>query len=156
MIIKAHTPEEYIAQVPAERQQAISRLRKVVKENLPAGFEECMSYNMIGYVVPHSLYPPGYHTDPKQALPFINIASQKNHMALYHTGLYADPEIQQWFLDEYPKHTTAKLDMGKSCLRFKKEADIPYALIGTLTQKIDPERFIEIYETSLKNKRSKK
>ena len=114
MTINVKTPEEYISKVPEERKEAISKLRETVKTNLPNGFEECINYGMIGYVVPHSLYPDGYHCDPKSPLPFANIASQKNFVALYHSAIYADKEIHDWFVGEYPKHVSTKLDMGKS------------------------------------------
>ena len=117
---KAASPQEYIAQLPEERRETMSHLRKTILENLPTGFEEQISYGMLGYVVPHSLYPEGYHCDPKLPLPFINLASQKNYIALYHSGIYAKKELLDWFVSEYPKHCTTKLDMGKSCIRFKK------------------------------------
>lgn len=147
---KATTPNEYINELPEERKEAFSALRKVVLENLPDGFVEEMSYGMIGYVVPHSLFPAGYHCDPKLPLPFINIASQKNYIALYHMGIYSNPELLNWFTTEYPKHCSTKLDMGKSCIRFKKIEQIPYQLIGQLAQKISPEDWIKEYQKSLK------
>ena len=119
MKIEAASPEECIEQLPEERKKAISKLRKVILDNIPEGFTETMSYGMIGYVVPHSLYPEGYHCDPKLPLPFMNIASQKNFIAVYHMGIYANKEILDWFVAEYPKHYRTKLDMGKSCIRFK-------------------------------------
>ncbi len=146
MTIDAKTPDEYISKLPEERKAAVSQLRKTVKDNLPKGFEECISYKMIGYVVPHSLYPEGYHCDPKLPLPFINIASQKNFVALYHSGIYADESLYNWFVQEYPKHVKTKLDMGKSCIRFKKVEHIPYALIAQLCQKMTPDMWIALYE----------
>ena len=112
------------------------RDRDVITENLPEGFMETMSYGMIGYVVPHLVYPPGYHCDPKLPLPFISIASQKNFVAVHHMGLYADEKLMNWFTDEYPIHSQLKLDMGKSCMRFKKMDQVPFALIGTLAGKM--------------------
>ena len=150
MQIKADTPEQYIDQLPDDRKQAISKLRKVILDNLPEGFEETINYGMIGYVIPHSIYPDGYHTDPKQPLPFINIASQKNFVAVYHMGIYADKKLMDWFVKEYPKHNKLKLDMGKSCIRFKKIDQIPYDLIGKLVGKINSDEWINIYETSIK------
>ena len=147
---EATSPEEYLETLPADRQQTISQLRKVLLENLPAGFIEVMSYGMIGYVVPHTLYPPGYHCDPKQPLPFINIASQKNFIALYHLGLYANPELLDWFTTEYPKHSKIKPDMGKSCIRFKKPAEIPYNLLAALAAKLTPQQWIAHYESQLR------
>jgi len=150
MTIDAKTPEEYISKVPEDRKEAISKLRETVKTNLPDGFEECISYNMIGYVVPHSLYADGYHCDPKLPLPFINIASQKNFIALYHSGVYADPKIHDWFVAEYPKYVKTTLDMGKSCIRFKNIQTIPYELIGELCRKMTPQEWINLYEQNIK------
>jgi hypothetical protein len=146
---EATTPEEYLEILPADRKQAIGELRKILLENLPDSFSEIMNYGMIGYVVPHTLYPKGYHCSPEQPLPFINIASQKNFIALYHLGLYADQSLLEWFVQEYPKYSKAKLDMGKSCIRFKKVAQIPYNLIGELATKITPAEWINIYENKL-------
>lgn len=142
--------EEYLAEVPQERREAISRLWSTLKENLPKGFTESISYGMPGYVVPHSIYPAGYHCDPKQALPFVGFASQKNFIALYHMGIYARPDLLDWFTSEFPKHSKKKLDMGKSCIRFKKPEDIPFELIAELMQKITVKDWIETYETHLK------
>lgn len=150
MTIDAKTVEEYISKVPEERKPVISKLRETVRDNLPEGFEECINYKMIGYVVPHSIYPPGYHCDPKLPLPFMNIASQKNYVALYHAGIYADKKIHAWFVNEYPKHAKTKLDMGKSCVRFKKMDDIPYDLIAQLCQKISVADWVAVYEQNVK------
>ncbi len=152
MQINAENPESYISQLPDERKQVIEKMRKTILDNLPKGFEEAISYGMIGYVVPHSVYPNGYHTNPKLPLPFINIASQKNFVALYHMGIYADEKLMEWFKAEYPKHCKTKLDMGKSCLRFKKIDQIPYVLIGELIGKMSSEKWIEIYEKNIKKK----
>ncbi|WP_442265170.1 DUF1801 domain-containing protein [Tenacibaculum sp. ZS6-P6] len=150
MKYEANTPQEYIDQLPEERQSVIQQLRDVIKKHLPEGFEEGINYNMIGYYVPHSIYPDGYHCDPKLPLPFMNIASQKNSVNLYHSGIYANPEIHDWFVSEYPKHCKQKLDMGKSCVRFKKLDDIPYELIGELCSKITVEDWISTYEKNVK------
>lgn len=150
MTSSATTPQAYIKELPPERQVVIEKLRKELKKNLPKGFNEEMSYGMIGYVVPHKLYPPGYHCNPTLPLPFINIASQKNFVAFYHMGIYANKNIYDWFVSEYPKHTKAKLDMGKSCIRFKKMDDIPYQLLGELVSKITPQQWIELYESAFK------
>ena len=150
MQIKASNPEEYIGQLPQDRQTAISQLRRVILQHLPKGFEETMSYGMIGYVVPHSLYPAGYHCDPKLPLPFMSIASQKSHIGFYHMGLYADEQLLQWFVDEFPKHSSRKLDMGKSCLRFKNPEHIPYVLLGELVMKMEAEDWIALYEKNYK------
>ncbi|WP_179318527.1 DUF1801 domain-containing protein [Winogradskyella helgolandensis] len=152
MIIKANSPEDYIRQTPKERHDALNTLRQVIRTNLPEGFEEGMQYNMIGYYVPHSVYPDGYHCDPKTPLPFMSFASQKNSINLYHSGIYAKPELHDWFVNEYPKHCKRKLDMGKSCIRFKKIDDIPYQLIEDLVQKMTCDEWINIYESALKKK----
>lgn len=146
----AKTPEDYINSLPQERKEIMEELRKVILKNLPKGFVEVMSYGMLGYVVPHSKYPKGYHCDPKLPLPFINLASQKNFIALYHMGIYADTKLMNWFTNEYSKLELAKLDIGKSCIRFKKTNNIPYKLIGELVSKISPEKWIEIYENNFK------
>ncbi len=150
MKIDAISPENYVEQLSDERKLAISKLRQTILSNLPEGFKEEMNYGMIGYVIPHSIYPPGYHCNPKLPLPFINIASQKSFIAFYHMGIYAEKEILDWFTSEYPKHSELKLDMGKSCIRFKKHEHIPFELIGELVQKITVEKWIEIYELNFK------
>ena len=146
----ARTPEQYIRELPADRKEAVSQLREVVLKNLRDGFEEVMSYGMLGYVVPHKLYPAGYHCDPKLPLPFAGMASQKNFIAFYHMGIYAMPQLYQWFVAEYSKYNPAKLDMGKSCLRFKKPEDIPYKLIGELMKKVSLKDWIKVYEENMK------
>lgn len=150
MTYKVSTPSEYIAAIPEERREAFSRLRETIQENIPDGFHEEMSYGMVGYVVPHSLYPAGYHCDPKLPLPFVSIASQKNFIALYHMGIYAREELLNWFVAEYPKYCKTKLDMGKSCIRFKKPADIPFALIAELMQKMSVDDWVATYESHFK------
>ena len=152
MKIDANSPKEYLAKLPDDRRKALSKLRSTIKKNLPNGYKETMSYGMIGYVVPKTIYPDGYHCDPKLPLPFMNIASQKNFVALYHSGIYADPKLLKWFQTEYPKHSKSKLDMGKSCIRFKKLEDIPYDLIGELVRKINSDEWIQIYEHNIKSK----
>lgn len=147
---KAATPQEYIDSLPEDRKQAMMELRKVILKNLPKGFSEVMAYGMLGYVVPHSLYPNGYHCDPKQPLPFINIASQKNFIAVYHMGIYADKKLLAWFTQEYPKYSKTKLDMGKSCMRFKKMDQIPFKFIGELAAKITPQEWITMYEKNFR------
>nr|WP_207190479.1 DUF1801 domain-containing protein [Galbibacter mesophilus] len=138
--------------LPVERRDAFNKLRQVILRSKPEELEETLSYGMIGYVVPHSVYPAGYHCDPKLPLPFINIASQKNYIALYHSGIYADKNLHDWFVGEYPKHTDAKLDMGKSCVRFKKMDKIPFALIEELMGKLSVQEWIGIYENAVKRK----
>lgn len=150
MTSKASTPEEYIAQLLENRLEAMEKLRVVIKENLPPGFTEMMSYGMIGYVVPKSIYPDGYHCDTSLPLPYINIASQKNYIAFYHCGIYANQKLLDWFVAEYPNHVKTKLDMGKSCIRFKKPDLIPFHLIGELCRKITMEEWITMYETTIK------
>lgn len=145
---KVTSVEAYMAELPEERKIPMEQLRNVILENIPAGFKEGMGYGMMGYVVPHTLYPAGYHCDPKLPLPFVSIASQKSNISLYHMGIYADPELLEWFVNEYPKHCKTKLDMGKSCIRFKKMDQIPYDLIGELMQKITVEKWIEMYESA--------
>lgn len=146
------TPDELINNAPEERKEALRKLRKTILDNLPEGFRECINYGMVGYVVPHSLYPPGYHCDPKLPLPFLSFASQKNFIAFYHMGLYANPELLNWFVSEYQQVSKTKLDMGKSCVRFKKPDQIPFDLIGKLVSKITPEEWITLYEKNLKSK----
>ncbi|TDY10562.1 MULTISPECIES: DUF1801 domain-containing protein [Flavobacteriaceae] len=152
MQYKASSPEDYISQVPEERQDVLKTLRKTIKTNLPKGFEEGIQYGMIGYYVPHSKYPDGYHCTPEEPLPFMSFASQKNSINLYHSGIYAVPEIHDWFVNEYPKYSKYKLDMGKSCVRFKRINDIPMELIAELCTKLTPDQWIDIYETNLKKK----
>ena len=146
----ATTPDQYISELPEDRKIAIEQLRKIVLDNLPAGFKEVMSYGMLGYCVPHEIYPNGYHCNPKDPLPFFAMASQKNSINIYHMMLYADKELHDWFVAEYPKYSKSKLDMGKSCIRFKKTADIPYDLIGELMSKVTLDQWIERYESTLK------
>ena len=147
---KATTPEAYIAEMPEERQKAFNKLRSVIKKNIPKCFKETMGYGMMGYCVPHSLYPAGYHCNPKDPLPFIGIASQKHFIAVYHMGIYADPALLKWFVSAHAKASSKKLDMGKSCIRYKKPDDIPFGLIGELVSKMTPEEWIELYEKNLK------
>lgn len=151
MNYKAKSPEDYISQIPLERQPVVSKLRTIISNNLPKGFKEQMSYGMLGFVVPHSIYPDGYHCDSKLPLPFINLASQKNFIALYHSGIYADSKLHDWFVAEYPNHVKTKLDMGKSCIRFKKMETIPYELIGELCSKMTVEQWIAVYEKNMKS-----
>lgn len=150
MKTKAKTVEEYISILPEDRREGIIKLRETVLGNLPDGFVEEMNYGMIGYVVPHSLYPDGYHCAPEMPLPFVNIANQKNHIGFYHMGVYASPELNKWFTEEYAKVSKYKLDMGKSCIRFKKPEKITYELIGELMQKMNVEEWIKLYEKNYK------
>lgn len=147
---KATTVDQYLAELPAERQKPVTELRKHIKKNLPKGFKEGIGYGMFGYSVPHELYPAGYHCDPKQPLPFMGLASQKNYISVYHMGVYADNELGKWFAKEYGKLNLGKLDMGKCCIRFKKMDKIPYQLIGELSSKITVKEWITTYEKALK------
>ena len=150
MELKTNSIKEYIVQIPQERKMYFNKLRNTILSYIPKGFEEQLNYGMIGYVVPHNLYPKGYHCDPKLPLPFISIASQKNFIAVYHMGIYANPKLLEWFVTEYPKHCKLKLDMGKSCIRFKKVEQIPYKLIGELVKKMSVKEWIDLYEKVLK------
>ena len=142
--------EQYITAQPEEKQRVISQLRQAVMDNLPGGFEECINYNMIGYVVPHSLYPAGYHCNPSLPLPFINLAAQKHHYGFYHMGIYAMPELESWFRGRFAEVMPTKLDMGKSCIRFKNSKHIPFELIGELTRKVSVDHWIATYRSSIK------
>jgi uncharacterized protein YdhG (YjbR/CyaY superfamily) len=143
-------PDTYIEELSGDRKEAVSRLRQILKENLPQGFEEIVSYGMLGYVVPHSLYPPGYHCTPTDPLPFMGLASRANGISLYHMGLYADSQLLNWFTEAWKKSVPYKLDMGKSCIRFKKNHEIPFDLIAELTGKMTPQQWIELYESQIK------
>ncbi|NGY37573.1 DUF1801 domain-containing protein [Flavobacterium sp. XN-5] len=147
---KANNVEEYLKELPEDRKTPINKLREIMLSNIPKGFNEEMSYGMIGYVVPHTIYPEGYHCNKELPLPFISIASQKNFIALYHMGIYASPDLLKWFTDEYPKQTNLKLDMGKSYIRFKKVDQIPFDLIAELVQKMSVAEWIAIYEYQIK------
>lgn len=152
MQYEAKTVEEYLAALPEERRPAVEKLRKVILSNLPEGFVEQISYGMIGYVVPLSRYPQGYHAKKGEPLPFLSLASQKNYIALYHMGLYGKPVMEEWFVREYAERMPTKLDMGKSCIRFKNPDQIPYDLIAELCQKMSVDEFIELYGSSLNRK----
>jgi hypothetical protein len=145
----ANTPDEYIASLADDRRDVISSIRDTINANIPDGFIECMPYGMIGWSVPHSIYPKGYHVDPSKPLGLISLASQKSHIALYHMGLYPGTKLNEWFLAEWPKHSSKKLDLGKSCLRFKNPDDIPLDLIAKLAAKLTPQQWIETYESML-------
>ncbi|MFV5685123.1 DUF1801 domain-containing protein [Flavobacterium sp. GB2R13] len=147
---KAINIKDYLKEIPEERKQAFLKLRETIVNNIPKGFVEQMSYGTIGFSVPHFIYPNGYHCDSKLPLPFVNIACQKNFIALYHMGIYANPELLQWFISEYPKYSNQKLDMGKSCIRFKKLDQIPFALISELIKKMSVADWIKCYESQIK------
>lgn len=150
MKAEGKTVSEILANVPEDRIEPFNKLHNVIIEKLPKGFEAAISYGGLGYVVPHTIYPAGYHCKPIEPLPFAGIASQKNSINLYHMGIYSDPKLLEWFTVEYPKHSKQKLDMGKSCIRFKKVNDIPYELIGELMTKMSVDDWIHIYEKNLK------
>ena len=156
MQFKSKTILEYISQLTEDRKEPISKLRNIINQNIDRGFSEEINYGMIGWVVPHSLYPEGYHCDPKLPLPFMSIASQKHFIAVYHMGVYANPKLLEWFISEYPKHCSTKLDMGKSCIRFKKNENIPYNLIGELVAKMSANDWIMLYESNVKDARKRK
>lgn len=149
---KATSPRRYIDELPEDRREVIQKLRQTILKSLPKGFKEQMSYGMLGYVVPHSLYPDGYHCDTSLPLPYMNLASQKNFVAVYHMGVYSDKKLLDWFVAEFPKHCKRKLDMGKSCIRLKYMDDVPYELIGELSSKISVEEWINMYEKAIKNR----
>jgi len=153
MKYEANTIEEYFAQIPDERKPALTKLWDTIRNNIPEGFDEQLGYGLPGFVVPHSIYADGYHCDPKKPLPFINVASQKHFIGFYHMGIYSDPKLLKWFTESYPKHSSRKLDMGKSCIRFKKIDQIPYVLLGKLVSKISVEDWINIYESNVKNRK---
>jgi hypothetical protein len=150
---QAKNVDDYFNELPDDRKACMLQLRHTILTHLPKGFEEQMSYGMVGYVVPHTLYPKGYHCDTKLPLPFLSFASQKNNIALYHMGIYANKQLLDWFVQEYPKHSKTKLDMGKSCIRFKKPEHIPFALIGELVSKLNPQQWIDIYEAQFLHKK---
>lgn len=146
---KAKTVDQYLAGLPTDRRDALNEVRRVILRNLPKGYEEGMQYGMIGYYVPHSVYPPGYHCDPKQPLPFAGLASQKNHMSMYLMCIYGDPEHQKRFQEEWLA-TGRKLDMGKACIRFKKIDDVPLEVVGGAIKRVTVKKFIEYYESTIK------
>ena len=152
MKIKAESISEYLENIPEERKAVMEELISTINKNLPKGFSHKLGYGMPAWVVPHTLYPDGYHCTPELPLPFINVASQKNFIALYHMGIYANPELMEWFVSEYPKYCSRKLDMGKSCIRFKKIEEIPFELIAELSTKMSPKDWIELYEDKFKKK----
>ncbi|MFT6167594.1 MAG: hypothetical protein ACJAV5_001542 [Vicingaceae bacterium] len=145
------TQKSYLKAIPEERRAAFKQLLQTIEDNLPEGFESCILYNMPGWVVPYSIYPDGYHCKPKSPLPFLNLANQKGFIALYHLGLYANKDLHDWFVAEYPKHSKYKLDMGKSCIRFKRMDDIPFDLLAELIRKMKVQDWIDLYKKSFRN-----
>ncbi|RYG54788.1 MAG: DUF1801 domain-containing protein [Chitinophagaceae bacterium] len=150
------TVDSYIANLPAERMAAVTKLRKTILKNIPKGYSESFAFGMIAYSVPHSIFPEGYHCNPSQPLPFLMVANQKNFIALYHMGIYAEPKLLKWFTDEFPNHATKKLDMGKSCIRFKDMEDIPYELIGELMKKMTVQNWIDTYQAAFRSSKPAK
>lgn len=144
------TVEEILGNISEDRSESFNKLHQIIVKNLPKGFEPGISYGGLGYVIPHSIYPAGYHCKPIEPLPFAGIASQKNFISFYHMGIYSDPKLLEWFVSEYPKHSKQKLDMGKSCIRFNKPSEIPYELIGALMSKMTAQEWIDLYESKLK------
>ena len=147
---KAKTVEQYLRELPDDRREAISAIRDVMRKNIPKGFEEGMQYGMIGYYVPHSLYPDGYHCDPKQPLPYAHLASQKNHMSIYLMCIYGRDEDREWFVDAWTS-TGRKLDMGKSCIRFKSLDDVPLEVVGKAVKRVTVKKFIDFYESEIQD-----
>ncbi len=141
MLSKARTVDEYLAELPADRRAAIQAVRAVILKNLDRGYAEGMQYGMIGYHVPHRVYPPGYHCDPRQPLPFAALASQKNYMSVYLMCTYGSPQHAAWFRQAWAK-TGKKLDMGKSCIRFKKLDDLALDVLGQAIARIPAKEYI--------------
>lgn len=152
MKANGNTVEEILKNLPEDRIGPFNKLHETIVKNLPKGFEAAISYGGLGYVIPHAIYPDGYHCKPSEPLPFAGLASQKGSINFYHMGIYSDPKLLDWFVSEYPKHSKQKLDMGKSCIRFKKLEEIPYDLIGELMKKMTAQQWIEKYEAAYKPK----
>jgi uncharacterized protein YdhG (YjbR/CyaY superfamily) len=147
---KANTIPQFLEELTEDRKAIVTELFNTIKDNIPKGFEACMSYGMIGFVVPHSLYKEGYHCNPSLPLPFIAIASQKAHISIHHMGMYLSSPLLDWFTEEWTKYSQKKLDIGKACIRFKKAEDIPMNLIAALAKKMTVNEWIDVYETVLK------
>lgn len=150
MQIPADSVDDYISKIPEERQEIFKKVFDAINDNLPKGFQENISYGMIGWSIPLEIYPAGYHCTPGSPLPFMALASQKNFIAFYHMGMYANPELLDWFVAEYPKYSKRKLDMGKSCVRFKKMDDIPLELLAEMSKRMTVQDWIDCYERNLK------
>ncbi len=151
MISKAQSVEDYLAELPADRRAAIQAVREVILKNLDPDYAEGMQYGMIGYYVPHSVYPPGYHCNPRQPLPFAGIAAQKNHISVYLMCIYGSPEHEAWFRRAWAK-TGKKLDMGKSCVRFKKLEDLALEVIGEAIARVPARKYVAQCEAALKTR----
>lgn len=152
---KATSVSQYLAELPEDRRTALEAVRQVILKNLDKDFEEGMQYGMIGYYVPHRIHPAGYHCDPKQPLPFAGLASQKNHMSFYILSIYGDPDQEAWFRKEWAK-TGKKLDMGKSCIRFKKLDDLPLEVVGAAVRRISAKKYIQQCQSVLANRTNDK
>ncbi|MEL6610538.1 MAG: DUF1801 domain-containing protein [Bacteroidota bacterium] len=150
MRIDADSVEDYLSKLPDDRADAMSRLVQLFRDHLPVGFEERLQYGMPSFVVPHRTYPDGYHCDPSLPLPFVSVGNQKRHIGLYHSGLYAMPDLLEWFTSSWPAHVPTKLDMGKSCIRLKRMDTIPYALLQELAVRVTPEAWVDVYEANVK------
>ena len=142
--------KDYINLLESDRKKPIIQLINVIEQNIPKGFEKVMNYGMPSFVIPHSIYPDGYHCDNKLPLPFISISNLKSSISLHHMGLYANSELLDWFKSEYPEHSKTKLDIGKGCIKFKKINDIPYKLIGVLSKRMTVKNWIDTYEQNIK------
>ena len=149
---QATSVEDYLKELPEDRREALGAVRKTILKSLPKGYEEGMQYGMIGYYIPHRLYPAGYHCNPEEPVPFANLASQKNHMAIYLMCIYSDPDHMAWFVDAW-KATGKKLDMGKACIRFKKLEDLPLNIIGQAIKKVPVKKFLTFYESAIPKKK---
>ena len=147
---KARTVEEYLASLPEDRRKAITAVREVILRNLDKDYEEGMTYGMIGYYVPHRIYPAGYHVDPKQPLTFACLGSQKNYMSLYLMSVYGGGDHTDWFRKEWGK-TGKKLDMGKSCIRFKRAEDLALDVVGEAIRRVPARAYIQHVEAALKS-----
>lgn len=145
---KAATVADYLAELPADRRAAIQTVRKIIRDNLDPAYQEAMQYGMIGYSVPHSVFPAGYHCDPKQPLPFAALASQKNHMAVYLMCGYGDPKFKTWFESAWAK-VGKKHDAGKSCIRFQKIEDLSLEVLGEAIRRVPTATFIANYQKAL-------
>lgn len=152
---KATTVAQYLAALPDDRRKTLDAVRRVIRKNLDKNFEEGIQYGMIGYYVPHRVYPPGYHCDPKQPLPYVALASQKNYMSLYLMCIYGHDELRDSFEAAWAK-SGKKLDMGKSCIRFKKLDDLALDVIGQAIKKTPAKKFVAHYEATMARLKAQK
>ncbi|MCB9878180.1 MAG: DUF1801 domain-containing protein [Planctomycetes bacterium] len=145
---KAATVAQYLAELPHDRREALEAMREVILANVDGDIEEGMAYGMITYSVPHRVFPAGYHCDPRQALPYAMLASQKNHMAIYMMGLYIDVDDGRWFEKAW-KAAGKRLDIGKSCVRFKRLDDVPLEVLAEALRRMPSRRYVAAYEAIL-------